>query len=334
MIEVTLYTRSDCHLCEQAIKDLEALNFQIPHHLTIIDVDSDIKLRNEYGFNVPVVLIGPYKLLAPIEKNDLEISLKAVQHSAEQEAKLDKALEEGRLQLQVSWTKADGFSLWLSRHYLAIFNIFVFLYVGLPFLAPILMKIGATTPAGWIYRAYGSVCHQFAFRSFFLFGEQPVYPRVEAGVKGLIPYQQATGLNESDLWAARGYRGNNQVGYKVALCERDVAIYGGILLFGLLFVSLRRRVKSLHWIIWIIIGLVPIGLDGVSQLISQPPLSLIAFRESTPLLRIITGFLFGFTTAWFGYPYVEESMVENRKFLEGKLKQARRWINSVVHSNE
>ncbi len=334
MIEVTLYTRSECLLCEQAITDLEALISQIPHHLTIIDVDSDIKLRNEYGFNVPVVLIGPYKLLAPIYKNDLEISLKAVQHSAEQEAKLDKALEEGRLQLQVSWTKADGFSLWLSRHYLAIFNIFVFLYVGLPFLAPVLMKVGATTPAGWIYRAYGSVCHQFAFRSFFLFGEQPVYPRVEAGVKGLISYQQATGLNESDLWAARGFRGNEQLGFKVALCERDVAIYGGILLFGLMFIPLRKRVKSLHWIIWILIGLVPIGVDGVSQLISQPPLSIIAFRESTPLLRTITGFLFGFTTAWFGYPYVEESMVENRKFLEGKFKQAKRWINSVVHSNE
>jgi uncharacterized membrane protein len=334
MIEVTLYSRSDCHLCDQTKSDLEELQLTIPHHMNIVDVDSDTKLRNEYGFNVPVVLIGPYKLSAPINKKDLEISLRAVQHSQEQEAKLDKEIEERRSQLKVSWTRADGISYWLSRHYLAIFNILVFLYVGVPFLAPVLMKVGATTPAGWIYRAYGSVCHQFAFRSWFLFGEQTAYPRAEAGVKGLISYQQATGLNGSDVWSARAYRGNDQLGYKVALCERDIAIYGGILLFGLSFQLFKRRIKPLHWIIWILIGLVPIGLDGVSQLLSQPPLSLFAFRESTPLLRTITGFLFGFTTAWFGYPYVEESMVENRRFLEGKLKQAQQWLRAPARLND
>lgn len=328
MIEVTLYSRKDCHLCEITKKDLEELQEVVTHHLSIIDVDADAKLRNLYGFNVPVVKIGPYKLLAPIEKKDLEISLLAVQHGQDQEAKIDTAIKEGQLRIPIHWNKADGVSLWLSRHYLALFNVLIFIYLGLPFLAPTLMKIGATTPAQIIYRAYSYVCHQFAFRSFFLYGEQIAYPRAEAGISGLVSFQQATGINGSDLLAARTYVGNSTLGYKVALCERDVAIYGGILIFGIIFSIFRRKIKSIHWILWLLIGIIPIGLDGFSQLISQPPLSLIPFRESTPILRVATGFLFGFLTAWFGYPYVEESMVENLKFMEGKFSQAKFWAES------
>ena len=332
MIEVTLYSRNDCHLCDLAEIYLEELQAEIPHHLSVIDVDSDSKLRSLYGFNVPVVLIGPYKLSAPFEKRDLEISLKAVQQSREQEKKLDLAIAEGRLKVPVHWNKSDDVSIWLARHYLAIFNILVFIYVGMPFLAPGLMKVGASAPAGIIYKAYSFVCHQFAFRSWFLFGDQMVYPRAEAQVSGLITYQQATGLDGYDLLAARAFIGNPQLGYKVALCERDVAIYGGIFLFGVIFALFRRKIKPIHWVIWILVAIVPIGVDGFSQLISQFPINLIPVRESTPLLRTLTGFLFGFVTAWFGYPYVEESMQENRKFLEGKLSQARNWAESKMAS--
>jgi hypothetical protein len=33
-------------------------------------------------------------------------------------------------------------------------------------------------------------------------------------------------------------------------------------------------------------------------------------------------------TAWFGYPYVEESMSENHKYLDEKLSKARKWAAS------
>ncbi len=334
MVEVILYSRKDCHLCEVAQQDLNDLQSLVPHRLTVIDVDTDAKLRSLYGFNVPVVQVGPYKLSAPIEKKDLEISLRAIEHSQQQEAKLDADIQAGRLRMQVNWTRSDKISLWLSSHYMALFNIFILIYVGIPFLAPVLMKAGVSVPAQAIYKAYSFVCHQFAFRSLFLFGEQIAYPRAEAGVAGLISFQQATGIDGSDLLAARAFIGNNQLGYKVALCERDVAIYGGILLFGLIFSLMRKKVKSVHWALWILIGIIPIGLDGFSQLISQPPINLIPFRESTPLLRLGTGFLFGFITAWFGYPYVTESMEENRKYLEGKSSQARRWTEASVSPRE
>ncbi len=325
MIEVTLYSRKDCHLCEITQSDLNELNSVVPHHLSVIDIDTDAKLRNMYGFNVPVVVVGPYKLTAPIDKKDLEISLKAVQQSQIQEEKLTQAIKQGEMQVPVTWTRSDGVSIWLARHYLAIFNVFIFFYLGLAFLAPVLMKIGASAPATVLYRGYGFVCHQLAFRSWFLFGEQPAYPRAEAGVTSLISYQQATGLDGADLLAARAFLGNEQLGYKVALCQRDVGIYGGILIFGLIFAITRRKIKSVHWLIWIIIGIMPIAIDGVSQLLSQPPFNFIPYRESTPFLRSLTGFLFGFMTAWFGYPYVEASMSDNRKFLEGKMVRAKQW---------
>jgi hypothetical protein len=37
------------------------------------------------------------------------------------------------------------------------------------------------------------------------------------------------------------------------------------------------------------------------------------------LLRTVTGFLFGFGTAWFGYPVAGEGMRETRDYMEGKL---------------
>jgi len=115
----------------------------------------------------------------------------------------------------------------------------------------------------------------------------------------------------------------------MALCERDMAIYGAILLFGIIYAVTGRRIKPIHWIFWILIGLMPIGLDGFSQLFSQMEWSwlssILPYRESTPFLRVLTGGLFGLATAWFAYPYIEESMSETRHFFIKKfasIKQA------------
>lgn len=323
MIAVILYSREDCHLCEVARQDLEALQSQFPHHLQVVDVDSSPELQRVYGFEVPVVEIGPHTLRAPLTRQDLQSALADV---TERKRQFEQALEAPTpVEFQpsrVTWSRADGIADWLARHYLALFNLFIFIYVGLPFLAPALMAAGAPAPARLIYRSYSLVCHQLAYRSFFLFGEQTVYPRQAAGVGGVFNFEQATGLSEAAsgdaLLAARSYIGSPAIGYKVALCERDVFIYGGILGFGLLYAATGRRLKVLPWYLWVLVGLGPIGLDGVSQLLSQPPFNFLPFRESSPLLRSLTGALFGLTTAWFGYPIVEESMRETRLIMARK----------------
>ncbi|RPI21421.1 MAG: DUF2085 domain-containing protein [Chloroflexota bacterium] len=323
MITVTLYSRQDCHLCDQAKEDLDSLRSQIPHELVVVDVDQDPKFQRKYGEQVPVVEVGPYSLKAPFDRTELQITLGAVQRGLEHNEEIDRFYAGSNV---APWTWADSFSYWLSKHYLALLNMIVIIYLGLPVLAPALMKAGAAGPASLIYKVYGAACHQYAFRSMFLFGEQLYYPRAAAGIDGLITYEQATGFPSEDILTARNFTGNDVMGYKVGLCERDVSIYGGILIFGFIMLALRlmgllRFIKPLPWYLWILIGLVPIGLDGFSQLISQLPFGLLPYRESTPFLRILTGGLFGFTTAWFGYPMVEETMADTRRFMEAKLKR-------------
>lgn len=333
MITVKLYSHKDCHLCEQAHKDLVTLQEEVPHELEIIDIETDTKLEKAYGNVIPVIEVGPYRLQSPFTFQDLQITMKAARLNIQQNQAIDEAIQNGDLPLERGWTRADRFSYWMSHHYLAFFNTLLGVYLGLAFLAPVLLKIGAKGPANVLYTGYSFVCHQLAYRSWFLFGLQPAYPTAAAGVSGLKTYEAMTGLDPNTatgLWDARKFRGNELMGYKVALCERDVAIYAAMLLFGLAFAILRTRFPNIHpipWYVWILLGMVPIGLDGGTQLISQffPQInSIIPYRESTPFLRTLTGALFGIFTAWFGYPYVEQSMAETRTFMQRRLERVQK----------
>ena len=292
---------------------LRELQTRHPHRLIPIDITQDPALLKQYGGRTPLLEVGPYTLQAPFSKKTLEVTLAAARDS--------KAFREsvGKPPRPASFGLMDRLSLWLSRYFLWVFLGFLTLYVSLPWLAPVFMKIGWTRPARWIYSVYSVTCHQLAFRSWFLFGEQPAYPRAAAGISGLKTYGQVTGYDEEDLWTARAFIGNERVGYKVAICQRDVAIWGAFWLFTLLFTLVYRfkgrRLPALPWYLWMLIGWVPIGLDGFSQLLSQMPGSFLPYRESTPLLRTLTGFIFGLTTAWFMVPMMQESMEETRALL-------------------
>ena len=325
-----LYGRKNCHLCKSVEEDLHSLQEKYQHQLTVIDVDDHPDLDAKYGLDVPVVTVGPYTVKAPIDRRTLEMTLGAAR---DRKMQLDNIAEKNYLKRKERAnriSRGDRFSIWFSEHYMMVFNLFVLLYVGLPFLAPIFLKTGIDKPAMVIYRVYGGLCHQLAYRSWFLFGEQPYYPRKEAGLKHIQSFSEATGLDEDGVFDARNYLGSEIMGYKVALCQRDVAIYGAILFFGIVFVATRRRIKPLPFWLWILIGIIPVGFDGGTQIVSQvlaepvfkflqPVVNFLPLRESTPFLRTFTGFLFGFTTAWFGYPLVEEAMRDTRSLLVSKV---------------
>ena len=206
-------------------------------------------------------------------------------------------------------------SVWLRKHYLAIINILLAFYVGLPILAPILMKTGQVNVANRIYQLYRPLCHQLAYRSFFLFGEQAYYPLEIAEIDGVKSFEQVTGLEAGDMESASAFVGNEQLGYKIALCQRDLAIYGSLLLFGLVFALSGRKIKNLPWLAWLLLALVPMGLDGVSQLLGNmniPAFSWISLRESTPFLRVLTGAMFGWFSAWFAMPSIDELVNEKK----------------------
>ena len=324
MLNVTLYTRKDCKPCDEVKAELNELQSQYPHRLVEVDIDVDAVLAAKYGEVIPVVEAGPYNVKAPITRQKLRMTIGAAFDRKNQLEKLDDPEYKMRIQKGQKVTTGDRFSFWISRRYLLALNLFMLLYVGLPFLAPTLMKLGAEVPARAIYRIYSPLCHQFGFRSFFLYGDQAFYPLAEAKLAGVQTFEQATGIaNLNDPYSftrfeARKYIGDESVGYKVALCERDIAIYLSILIFGIVFGLTGRRFKSLHWALWLLIGIAPIGLDGFSQLFSQFNwewlASIVPYRESTPYLRVLTGALFGLATAWFAYPNIEESMNETRQY--------------------
>ena len=240
-------------------------------------------------------------------------------------------------------------NLWIlsmARNWLKVALVIVGLYATLPFVAPTLMKIGATGPANVLYTLYSPMCHQFAFRSVFLYGEQPFYPREVAGTE-YVPYETVTansddvyGEYRDDAWfrepdvttgfarslwePARAFRGNETLGYKTTLCARDVAIYVALFIGGLIYSipNVRRHIRPIPLILWAIIGVGPIAIDGFSQLLSYEPFTLWPVRETAPFFRVATGAFFGLMNAWLGFPYLDAAMRDTQYDIERKLIKA------------
>jgi len=188
----------------------------------------------------------------------------------------------------------------LAKHWLLLANLLWGLYVGLPLLAPVLMDAGWTVPAKAIYTIYRPACHQRPERSYFYGGPAAIYSVGEL---------EAAGVDTNPFARALG---NEQVGWKVAFCERDVAIYGSIFLTGLVYAVFRkklsaRRMRLRHFALF----LVPMAIDGIVQLFG--------IYESTWLMRSLTGAIFGIGAALFAYPYVDEGFADVRRTINSKL---------------
>lgn len=199
----------------------------------------------------------------------------------------------------------DRLALFLARHWLLLVILLLAIISGLPILAPVLASYGFDGPAQSIYFIYGFSCHQLAYRSFFFFGAQPAY--------SIDQLQAALGATNpgSDLFFWRQIHGNSELGYKMAWCERDAAIFGSMLLAFILFGIIRPRVRPLDARTYVLF-LIPMAVDGLWQLATSP-LALVPFlptHESSPELRVITGALFGIANVWLVFPYVEQSMRE------------------------
>ena len=235
-----------------------------------------------------------------------------------------------------------------SRRWTAYFNVVIGVYVALPILAPVLMQIGVPGPARAIYTIYSPLCHQMASRSFFLFGEQLAYPSVNAGTDllpletfapDLAEFEEVADENWAEFFlAARAFVGNDEMGYKMALCARDISIYGFLFIGGVIYAVLRRRFNIRPLPLWafVLIGMGPIGLDGFTQLfgyyatpidgsqatgIQAAIQTVFPLRESTPFLRSFTGAVFGLMLAWLIYPSINNSMKETEEQVAAKLRR-------------
>jgi uncharacterized membrane protein len=172
------------------------------------------------------------------------------------------------------------------RHWLITLNIALGVFLLGAFAAPVLAASGLQPAADWLYAAYHFTCHQWAFRSFFFFGP---------GTALIAVYDQSQLITlTGDPFGAIG---GPELGWKMAFCERDLAIYLGLLAVGLLYAR-RRGMRPAGFITYAIL-ILPMAIDGFTQLFG--------WRESTWQLRVVTGLLFGLASAWLVLPRLDAS---------------------------
>jgi uncharacterized membrane protein len=181
----------------------------------------------------------------------------------------------------------------VAKHWLLMVNAVMGLQATLPAVPPILMVTGHTSAARLLYTLFQPLCHQLPERSFFLFGPQLSY--------NLADLERLVGPD-----VPLRYIGDPAVGYKMAVCQRDVATFAAMFLAGLAFAWLRRRLKPLP-IRGFVLFAIPMAVDGFGQLFG--------LWESTWWSRVVSGVLFGVACIWLAFPYVESGMNDVRRTL-------------------
>lgn len=221
--------------------------------------------------------------------------------------------------MKKSISRTPDFFHWFQENYTVIFIIILITYLFLAFLAPFLMKWGYLEAGRFFYKILGKLCHQFAHRSWFLFGEQSFYPITVIDRTGIKSLFDAFGITFEDLQGSRQIIGNATAGYKVAICQRDVMIYSALLLFTIIFYFSHNKIKKIPFYVWFLFAVLPIGFDGMWQFLSTLNLFNIPIHESTPFIRSITGALFGYFSGWFLLPAIQDTFEdENNGTLVGR----------------
>ena len=190
----------------------------------------------------------------------------------------------------------------IRRGYGLIFAFVFVCYDGAAVLPAVLMHEGHRPLAKLIYRVFRFLCHQLPYRCFFLYGPRAYYP-----LEGADSLADAAGEALETVRDLRDFIGTEAMGWKTAVCQRCLAIYLFMALFCLIFFLSKNRIKAVGTIPALIFGALPMALDGCTQALGKliPALA----RESTPLLRCLTGALFGFFLCWYLIPRIEESLL-------------------------
>ncbi len=205
---------------------------------------------------------------------------------------------------------------WIGRHWLGAFNLAFGAFVLLPFAAPVLMALNAPWLARVLYVFYSFVCHQLPERSWFLFGPGFTYP--------LARFIELTG--SANPLILREFIGNAEMGFKVAWSDRMVSLYTSFWAGGLVFAFMRRRIRPLTFIPFILL-LTPLAIDGLTHMVSDIQGLGMGFRDTNiwlsaltnatlppqfyagdgwgsfnSIMRLVTGVAAGLGVAWLVFP--------------------------------
>lgn len=225
----------------------------------------------------------------------------------------------------------------LSRRWFLGIMLLTGLWVGLPWLAPVFMRLGWEKPAEAIYLLYSFQCHQLPQRSFFLFGQSMTYP---------LEQIQSVWMETFDPRLLRQFVGNTSMGFKVAWSDRMVSAYSSIPLAALIWWPLRNRLRTLSLRGFMLLAL-PMVIDGGTHTLSDLAGIGEGFRYTNDWLaswtsnslpatfyvgdalgsfnswmRLITGVLFGVGLVWFSFPYVHLAFTEIAHSIRDKFERA------------
>jgi uncharacterized membrane protein len=90
-------------------------------------------------------------------------------------------------------------------------------------------------------------------------------------------------------------------GHQLGMCERNFSIYASMFVMSLVFVVSKKRLPGIPWWLWLLM-ILPMAIDGTTQMFG--------LRESTWLLRVVTGTLFGLGNIWFALPLIQKTILE------------------------
>ncbi|MBI4473227.1 MAG: glutaredoxin family protein [Acidobacteria bacterium] len=77
IVQVEIYSRPACHLCDEAKEVIERVRRRIPFSLRVINIEEDQELESKYGTEIPVVLINGNKAFKyRVDEAELEKKVK------------------------------------------------------------------------------------------------------------------------------------------------------------------------------------------------------------------------------------------------------------------
>jgi uncharacterized membrane protein len=234
----------------------------------------------------------------------------------------------------------DTMALFVVKHWLGIFLVVYGAWVWAPFLAPVFMRNGWTGAGNALYFVYSFFCHQLPERSLFFYGPQLMYSLQDIG---------KVWSTENQL-VLRQFIGTPEMGWKMAWSDRMISTYGGVWLGAVLYAILGKRAPRVPMWLWIVVGILPLGLDGFTHFINDivAGSSGLGFRDTNDWLRVLTanafpdsfyygdalgsfnswarwltGFAFGITTVLAIFPVIRAALRDTERDLEYQLARIR-----------
>jgi uncharacterized membrane protein len=201
----------------------------------------------------------------------------------------------------------------MKKHQLAYaaYMIFLISLIGAVFITPLL---AFSSDMGGAYGAFSLTCHQKISRSLCLFSDGNGYWVADCVPQGGIyvdSYQDRTQIKVES---------GSSIGYKMPVCARDIGLYCAMLLGGIIYPFVKRLdERRVYPAIWLVLAVVPLGLDGGIQLLSE--IGLLPFiYESTNMMRLLTGGIAGLVAAFYAIPILVNLLSSDEPIIPAKKK--------------